>query len=67
MSEDWVDITDKEQRKVEMILGADLEIDDHRRFHESHAVVGPNSFHSFDDGWLGGGMCSALTCLHLLI
>ncbi|KAJ3913282.1 hypothetical protein F5877DRAFT_52642, partial [Lentinula edodes] len=54
VSEDWVDITDEEQRKVELILGADLEFeeDDHRRFHESYAVVDPNSFHSLDDAWL---------------
>ncbi|KAJ3847543.1 hypothetical protein EV368DRAFT_50991, partial [Lentinula lateritia] len=41
VSEDWVDIKDEEQRKVEMILGADLEFeeDDHPRFHESYAVT----------------------------
>ncbi|KAJ4468755.1 hypothetical protein J3R30DRAFT_3553824 [Lentinula aciculospora] len=54
VSEDWVDMTDEEQRKVEMILGADLEFeeDEPHRFPGSYAVVDPSSFHSLDDAWL---------------
>ncbi|KAF9071905.1 hypothetical protein BDP27DRAFT_463625, partial [Rhodocollybia butyracea] len=52
-SEDWSDMTEEEQRKVEMILGADLEPEEERpHFSDAYAVVDPNSFHSLDDAWL---------------
>ncbi|KAJ3747860.1 hypothetical protein DFH05DRAFT_1392424, partial [Lentinula detonsa] len=54
VSEDWVDMTDEEQRKVETILGADLEFEEDQqpRSSESYAIVDPSSFHSLDDAWL---------------
>ncbi|KAJ3965542.1 hypothetical protein EV361DRAFT_810524, partial [Lentinula raphanica] len=53
-NEDWVDMTDEEQRKVEKILGADLEFEEdlQPRSSESYAVVDPSSFHPLDDAWL---------------
>lgn len=53
-SDDWIDITEEEQRKVESILGADLEEEPEPepesppRFY----MVDPNSFHTLDDAWL---------------
>ncbi|KIK70118.1 hypothetical protein GYMLUDRAFT_53225 [Collybiopsis luxurians FD-317 M1] len=53
-SEDWIDMTEEEQRKVEMILGADLELEEVEeapRISETYAVVDPTSFH-LADNWM---------------